>query len=323
MSGQGYHSKSRTHSRSGECQGRSGVETQAGPQRLDDGFQSISANHQLMGTAASGFVCSETQCTTTSVLQLQARPRSSGSGCLRSGLVESDSVCLPAFSNGREMSPENQRGEGRESSDSDPSMEEPSMVPSPPPHEHQQSLPTSPVEGSANEPSGRSAPSLGSGRTHPDRLAGVRQSLESRGISEEAVSLICASWRRGTEKSYSSAWGLWQGWCSKGHINPLSASLSNIANFLSSEFENGKQYSTLNTYRSAISATHPPIEGYPVGQHPIVCRLLQGMFNERPPQPRYQNVSCCRVLEINGPKQGSTLQGSHNEAGGPYGHHQC
>ena len=164
------------------------------------------------------------------------------------------------------------------------------MVPSTPPHEHQQSLPSSPVEGSANEPSGRSASPHGSGRTHSDRLAGIRQSLESRGISEKAVSLICASWRWGTEKSYSSAWGLWQGWSSKRHINPLSASLSDIANFLSSEFENGKQYSTLNTYRSAISATHPPIEGYPVGQHPIVCRLLQGMFNERPPQPRYQNV---------------------------------
>ena len=27
-----------------------------------------------------------------------------------------------------------------------------------------------------------------------------------------------------------------------------------------------------------------------MGQHPIVCRLLQGMFNERPPQPRYQYV---------------------------------
>ena len=28
-----------------------------------------------------------------------------------------------------------------------------------------------------------------------------------------------------------------------------------------------------NTYHSAISATHPPVEVYPVGQHPIVCRM--------------------------------------------------
>ena len=84
----------------------------------------------LVGTAPSGFVCSETQRTVTSVFQLQARPRSSGSGCLRSGLVGSDYVCLPTFSNGREMSTEDQGGEGRESSDSGPSMEESSTVPS-------------------------------------------------------------------------------------------------------------------------------------------------------------------------------------------------
>ena len=37
--------------------------------------------------------------------------------------------------------------------------------------------------------------------THPDHLAGIRQSLESKGISDKAVNLICASRRRGTEKS--------------------------------------------------------------------------------------------------------------------------
>ena len=290
VSGEGYHCKSRTHSRSGERQGRPGVETQTGFQRLEDGFQSISTDFQPIGTTASGSVRSETQRTVTSVFQFQTRPRSSGSGCICSGLVESDSICLPTFSNGREMSTEDQGREGRESSNSDPSMEELSMVPTTPPHEHQQSLPSSPIKEPANKPSGRSASPHGSGRTDPHRLAGIRQSLESKGISEKAINLICASWRRRTEKSYSSAWGLWQGWCSKGYIDPLSASLSDIANFLSSEFENGKQYSTLNTYRSAISATHPPIEGYPVGQHPIICRLLQGMFNERPRKPRYQYV---------------------------------
>ena len=65
-----------------------------------------------------------------------------------------------------------QGGEGQENSDSDPSMEEPSMVPSPPPHEHQQSLSSSPVEGSVNEPSGRSTSPHGLGRTHSDCLAG-------------------------------------------------------------------------------------------------------------------------------------------------------
>ena len=82
------------------------------------------------------------------------------------------------------------------------------MVPTTPPHEHQQSLPSSPIKGPANEPSGRSTSPHGFGRTDPDCLAGIRQSLENKGISEKAVNLICASGRRGTENSYSSAWGL-------------------------------------------------------------------------------------------------------------------
>ena len=80
-------------------------------------------------------------------------------------------------SNGREMSTEDQGREGRESSNSDPSKE----VPITPPHQRQQSLPSSPIRGPANEPSGRSASPHTSDL---DRLAGIWQSFESKGISE-------------------------------------------------------------------------------------------------------------------------------------------
>ena len=38
---------------------------------------------------------------------------------------------------------------------------------------------------------------------------------------------------------------------------------------------------------TAISAYREYVDNIPVGQHPHVCALLKGMFNERPPQPRY------------------------------------
>lgn len=63
--------------------------------------------------------------------------------------------------------------------------------------------------------------------------------------------------------------------------------MSAILNFLSEEFQQGKKYRTLNSYRSAISMTHSPIDGVVVGKHPLVTRLLRGIFNSRPPQPRY------------------------------------
>ena len=32
---------------------------------------------------------------------------------------------------------------------------------------------------------------------------------------------------------------------------------------------------------------HNQVEGIPIGQHPMVTRLLKGVHNSRPPQPRY------------------------------------
>ena len=33
--------------------------------------------------------------------------------------------------------------------------------------------------------------------------------------------------------------------------------------------------------------THPDVNSHPVGSHPLLSRLLKGMFNSRPPAPRY------------------------------------
>ena len=57
--------------------------------------------------------------------------------------------------------------------------------------------------------------------------------------------------------------------------------------FFTSLFSEGYQYQSLNAYRSAISFTHEKVDGVNVGSHPAVTRLLKGVFNSRPPQPRY------------------------------------
>ena len=114
----------------------------------------------------------------------------------------------------------------------------------------------------------------------------VVQQLDAKGVSKDAAELIQASWRKGTQKSYATAWGKWCGWCDRRETDPVSAPMKYLLDFITEEFKNGKQYSTLNTYRSAISATHVGYSGTPAGQHPLVCRLLQGIFNSRPPMPK-------------------------------------
>ena len=72
--------------------------------------------------------------------------------------------------------------------------------------------------------------------------------------------------------------------------DPFSSDISATVNFLASLFEDGYQYRSINNYRSAISSAHDKINGYDVGQHPLVIRLLKGVFHQRPSQPRYSTT---------------------------------
>ena len=71
-------------------------------------------------------------------------------------------------------------------------------------------------------------------------------------------------------------------------VDPLSALLSDILECLLTQFLAEKQY--LKTLRSAISMTHMEVDGVRVGQHPLVSRLLNGVFNSRPPAHWYSST---------------------------------
>ena len=66
--------------------------------------------------------------------------------------------------------------------------------------------------------------------------------------------------------------------------------MSEVANFLASLYGEGYQYNSVNAYRSAISSVHDKVDGVDVGQHPIITRLLKGVYNDRPLLPRYINT---------------------------------
>ena len=72
-----------------------------------------------------------------------------------------------------------------------------------------------------------------------------------------------------------------------------------MLDFLAHLFDLNKSYRTINLYRSALSSTLKPIDGFCVGKHPLVCRLLKGVFNKRPPtQKLCQSWSVIQVLDL-------------------------
>ena len=98
----------------------------------------------------------------------------------------------------------------------------------------------------------------------------IRCSPGYNNISDTAFQLMAASWRGGMEKSYSAAWKRFTSWCNLRNTNPLQPDITCILEYLTELFQSGLQYSTINSHRSALSATLVPMEGYSVGQHPLI-----------------------------------------------------
>ncbi|MCG7876952.1 MAG: hypothetical protein N0C90_11550, partial [Candidatus Thiodiazotropha endolucinida] len=116
-----------------------------------------------------------------------------------------------------------------------------------------------------------------------DCMAIVNQSFQNKGFSDDTRKLMVASWRSGTRRDYSVKFKKFNSWCTERKIDPHAATLTNCADFLSSLFQVGLKYRTISGYRSMLSVMLPQINGYPVGQHPDIIRLLKGVFNSRPP----------------------------------------
>ncbi len=76
------------------------------------------------------------------------------------------------------------------------------------------------------------------------------------------------SWRSKTNANYNLAWKRWERWCQRRSLCAFSANIQSILEFLATEFQEGKQYCSLNCYRSANSSVHMRIEGVLVGNTP-------------------------------------------------------
>ena len=121
-------------------------------------------------------------------------------------------------------------------------------------------------------------------------LEGYRETLVKSSISELAAHLTVNSKRQSSSVSYNLSCKKWSSWCYRKQIDPFQCPINYVLDFLACLYEKGYAYRSINCYRSAISSFHEKIEGLPVGQHPAVCTLLTGVFNLRPPQPRYSST---------------------------------
>nr|XP_058956687.1 uncharacterized protein LOC131783926 [Pocillopora verrucosa] len=114
--------------------------------------------------------------------------------------------------------------------------------------------------------------------------------LSDQGISKEASELLFKSWRTGTQKQYRTYLERWKLFCTSRKVNPLCGTITNGIDFLVTQYKRGLTYSSLNTARCALSTVILLPNGNTFGNHPLVTRLMKGVFESRPTLPRYNSI---------------------------------
>lgn len=160
-----------------------------------------------------------------------------------------------------------------------------------PPSINASRLATPPIQ-TTNQVSGRVI------STNPtvSRMEHLRERLNCQGLSDQAADLILKSWRTKTNRYYDSLFGQWNHWCGERGSDPFSGPVSEVANFLACLYQERYQYNSVNVYRSAISSVHEKVDAVPTGLHPLITRLIKGIFNVRPPIRRYSSTWDVQII---------------------------
>ena len=276
-----YLSQSSPYSRKKEHFGRLPLATVSQTDRMVPEQNSCGTNFLPLGSSFDGSVCDMSEQENTSVLFMD---NSSSSFCYRCNgnfMAEHVCVCFPSCRNDFQGVAAYETVLLQDNSDSTTlaetvlvsynaenvdrlSSETASLEESIVPGEGSDFTPRSPVSKS-------------------DGMAAVDRHFSTKGFSERTRKLLASSWRKGTKKDYNSKFKQFNSWCVERNVDPFQASLNECADFLTSLFEKGLKYRTINGYRSMLSSILPPIDNCPIGQHSYIIRLLKGVFNERPP----------------------------------------
>ena len=277
--------KSTGHPLSGhpELHSRRGVPGDEGQDRLDALSTCVQQDMSADRPTTSGSLCVTPDQPAEQLRQLETRSGSSGNRRLFPRLDTVPGVCKPTMELGGKGPVSCQEPEGR-CGVSSTGVEITSMVPHATGNVGSTTTPltrqTKPNPADSQSQQARHNP-------HTSRMGYLRDRFQSQKLSEGATTLLLASWREKTAKSYDSLFSKWISWCNERGSDPISGDIHEVVNFLAHLFQQGYQYRSLNSYRSAISSVHEKVDGYEVGQHPLVTRLIKGAFHERPPQPRY------------------------------------
>ena len=200
-------------------------------------------------------------------------------------------LCIPTFLPNNKGHPESCQGSSTTHDPSNSPMVNPTMVPMLTKYVSTKTPHSATITRPVEEPKAGKPPTNQGVKPHISGMEHIRSSLSARGISEDTSEIISNSRTKGTRTAYYYAWNKWLGWCSQREIDPTNSTVGKILDFLTYYYhEKNAKHRYLGVLRSAISAYHNPIEGFRVGEHPLVSAFMAGISNLRPPMPKYTEI---------------------------------
>ncbi|KZS13077.1 Uncharacterized protein APZ42_021816 [Daphnia magna] len=131
-------------------------------------------------------------------------------------------------------------------------------------------------------------------------------------------SLLLAAWMlsgvASKTKDFRTKWSsfLWEQTVKPHQLLTRAPGTVGSVEFLTDLHKEGKAYRSINVFRSMLSSTLDRIDGFDVGKHPLIVKLMKGIFHFNPPQPKYNGFWDVGVvlsyLESLGPNESLELK---------------
>ena len=118
----------------------------------------------------------------------------------------------------------------------------------------------------------------------------MRRRWRNQGLSEEVIQILLEGTRNTTRSTKQSIWSNWIDWCHERDLDPVSASVNSVLEYLAGLQAVNFSYSLINIHRSMLSSTLERSGNKPIGQLPYVKQLLKGVFNRNPHRPKYSRT---------------------------------
>ena len=172
---------------------------------------------------------------------METRPRNSRRRCILCQVDEHEGICIPTILPDRKSFSEDQTRQGN-NDHSDANMADITLVPGTVSTEPHKTIAFTPNAEFVNVPNRRPSSAAGRQQTNPGSMENFGQNNPSGGMSEATKRLPDQTRRTGSKRTYATPWEKWISWAEGKQVDPLQATVEDIANFLSSTFESPVEY---------------------------------------------------------------------------------